>query len=77
MFRERGVEIKTPEQIAVMRRAGLVVGETLELIRRTVRPGVTTGELDAVAEDHIRSQGATPVVQGLPRLPGVVVPVGR
>ena len=49
MFRERGIEIKTPEQIALMRKAGLVVGETLELMRQTVKPGVTTGELDAIA----------------------------
>jgi len=61
MFRDRhNIEIKTPEQIALMRRAGLVVGETLELLREAVRPGVTTGELDAIAEDHIRASGATP-----------------
>jgi methionyl aminopeptidase len=61
MFRDRhAIEIKSPEQIALMRRAGVVVGETLELLREAVRPGVTTGELDAVAEDHIRSRGATP-----------------
>lgn len=64
MFRERGVEIKTPEQIRLMRKAGLVVGETLELMRRTVCPGITTGELDAVAEDHIRSKGAVPSFKG-------------
>jgi methionyl aminopeptidase len=43
-----------------MRRAGIVVGETLDLLRAAVRPGVTTGELDSIAEDHIRSRGATP-----------------
>jgi methionyl aminopeptidase len=60
MFRDRNaIEIKSPEQIALMRRAGIVVGETLELLREAVRPGVTTGELDAIAEDHIRSRGAT------------------
>ena len=42
-----------------MRRAGLVVAETLELLREAVRPGVTTADLDAVAEQHIRSRGAT------------------
>ena len=57
---DRKLEIKTPEQIAVMRRAGLVVGETLELLRAAVAPGVTTKELDGLAEDHIRSRGATP-----------------
>jgi len=70
VFRERGVEIKTPEQIQLMRKAGLVVGETLDLMRRTVRPGVTTGELDAVAEDHIRSQGAVPSFKGYHGFPG-------
>jgi methionyl aminopeptidase len=70
VFRERGVEIKTPEQIALMRKAGLVVGETLDLMRRTVRPGVTTAELDAVAEDHIRSKGAVPSFKGYHGFPG-------
>jgi len=70
VFRERGVEIKTPEQIRLMRKAGLVVGETLDLMRRTVRPGITTGELDAVAEDHIRSKGAVPSFKGYHGFPG-------
>jgi methionyl aminopeptidase len=61
MFRDRyAIEIKSPDEIALMRRAGVVVGETLELLREAVRPGVTTGELDAIAEGHIRSRGATP-----------------
>jgi methionyl aminopeptidase len=64
IFRERGVEIKTPEQIDKMRVAGLVVGETLELLRSTVRAGMTTLELDRVAEDNIRSSGATPSFKG-------------
>jgi len=55
----RGVEIKTPEQIALMREAGLVVGRTLELLREAVSAGVTTAELDALARDAIREQGAT------------------
>ena len=63
-FRDRGVEIKTPEQIAVMRRAGLLVAETLELLRASVRPGISTGALDAIAEDHIRSKGGVPSFKG-------------
>jgi methionyl aminopeptidase len=70
VFRERGIEIKTPEQIALMRKAGLVVGETLELMRRTVKAGMTTGELDAIAEDHIRASGATPSFKGYHGFPG-------
>jgi methionyl aminopeptidase len=64
VFRDRGIEIKTPEQIALMRRAGLLVGQTLELLRAAARPGTTTAELDAVAEDHIRSSGGTPSFKG-------------
>ncbi len=63
-FRDRGVEIKTPEQIAKMRRAGLLVGETLELLREAVRPGVTTGELDGLAEANIRNGGGIPSFLG-------------
>ena len=59
-LRDRGVEIKTPDQIEQMRAAGLVVGRTLELLRDAVKAGITTGELDALAEDHILSSGATP-----------------
>lgn len=63
-FLDRGVEIKTPAQIEKMRVAGLLVGETLELLRRSVRPGITTGELDAIAEDNIRSHGGIPSFKG-------------
>src|SRR5699024_6828163 len=42
----------------------LVVGRTLELLRAAVRPGVTTAELDAIAEDAIRTAGATPSFLG-------------
>ncbi|HEY0952648.1 type I methionyl aminopeptidase [Nocardioides sp.] len=71
-FLDRGIEIKTPEQIAGMRRAGLVVGRTLELLRGHVRAGITTGELDAIAEDHIRSSGATPSFQGYHGFPASI-----
>ena len=63
-FLDRGVEIKTPAQIDLMRVAGLLVGETLELLRDACRPGVTTGELDQLAEDHIRSHGGIPSFLG-------------
>jgi methionyl aminopeptidase len=62
--RDRGIEIKSPEQIATMRRAGLVVAETLDLVRRRITPGMTTAELDALAEAYIRDSGATPSFLG-------------
>jgi methionyl aminopeptidase len=61
---DRGLEIKTPEQIDLMRVAGLLTGQTLELLREACRPGITTGELDAIAEDNIRSHGGVPSFQG-------------
>jgi len=63
-WRDRGIELKTPEQIDGMRVAGLVVARTLEMLRDTARPGLTTGELDQAAEAQIRSQGATPSFLG-------------
>jgi methionyl aminopeptidase len=58
------IELKTEAQIAKMREAGLVVGRTLELLRAAVAPGVTTAELDAIAEEHIRDSGAVPSFKG-------------
>jgi methionyl aminopeptidase len=69
---DRGIEIKTPEQIATMRAAGLVVGETLELLRSTAAAGMTTGDLDALAHDHIRSRGATSNFLGYHGFTGVI-----
>jgi methionyl aminopeptidase len=71
-LRDRGVEIKTPDQIALMRRAGLVVGETLALLQSAVKPGITTNDLDALAEDSIRSRGATPNFLGYHGFPATI-----
>jgi methionyl aminopeptidase len=54
------IQLKTPEQVQAMRRAGLVVAELLELLRDAVHPGVTTADLDAAAAAHIKARGATP-----------------
>src|SRR5262245_31604765 len=72
MFRERGVEIKKPQQIALMREAGLVVGEALELLRAAVAPGVTTKELDSIAAEHIHARGATPNFLGYHGFPATI-----
>ncbi len=73
-LRDRGIEVKSPEQIRKMRVAGLLVGETLELLRASCRPGCTTGELDALAEDNIRSHNGVPSFQGYghPPFPGSI-----
>ena len=69
---DRGIEIKTPAQIDGMRKAGLVVGRTLELLRGSVRAGISTAELDAIAEDSIRSSGAVPSFQGYHGFPATI-----
>jgi hypothetical protein len=51
---------KSPEEIGKMRRAGRIVAGTIERVLAAVRPNVTTAALDAVAEEYIREQGATP-----------------
>lgn len=58
------IELKNPSQIAIMRKAGKIVADTLELMRENVRPGVTTGELDRIAEEYIRKCGAIPAFKG-------------
>jgi methionyl aminopeptidase len=72
VFRDRGIQIKSPDQIDAMRRAGVVVGETLELLRASVRPGITTGDLDEIAEEHIRSRGGTPSFLGYHGFPRTI-----
>ncbi|GAA1232961.1 type I methionyl aminopeptidase [Oryzihumus leptocrescens] len=64
MFGRNRLDVKTPDQIRRMRRAGLVVGETLALLREQVRAGMTTADLDRIAEEHIRGAGATPSFLG-------------
>ncbi len=70
--RRAGIQIKTPEQIAVMREAGLVVARTLETVAAAVGPGVTTAELDALAEREIRAAGATPSFLGYHGYPATI-----
>jgi methionine aminopeptidase type I len=60
----RMIQIKTSHEIELMRGAGLVVAGAIAAVRTAVRPGVSTGELDAIAEDHIRSAGAVPSFLG-------------
>jgi len=68
----RSIQIKTPEQVALMRVAGLLVGQTLEVLRAAVAPGITTGELDALAEDHIRSNRGVPSFLGYHGFTGTI-----
>ena len=67
MFGRRNrLQGRTDEQLLLMREAGLLVGRTLELLAAEVRPGMTTLELDRLAEDFIRSNGGIPNFQLVP-----------
>jgi len=60
------ITLKSPREIEVMARAGQIVAATLALMHETVRAGLTTEDLDAAAEEFIRSHdGATPSFKGL------------
>jgi methionyl aminopeptidase len=64
LFGRRRLDVKTPDQLRKMRVAGVVVGEALALLRGQATDGMTTGDLDKVAEDFIRGKGATPSFLG-------------
>lgn len=58
------ITIKTQEQIEKMRIAGKILARLDKILKNEIKPGVTTGELDKIAEDYIRSQGAVPSFKG-------------
>ena len=58
------VVLKTGRELKVMREACRISAEALKLVGRAVEPGITTGELDRIAENYIRSQGAVPNFKG-------------
>jgi methionyl aminopeptidase len=70
--REPAIQIKTPAQIARMYAAGQVVAQTLAALADAVRPGVTTAELDSIAERQIRSAGAVPSFLGYSGFPASI-----
>jgi methionyl aminopeptidase len=60
------IEIKSEEELALMRQAGRIVAEVLVTMRDKARPGVSTAELDAVAEEIITRHQAIPAFKGYP-----------
>ncbi len=63
--------IKTPEEIEVMRHSGIVLTKTLDLLAKSIRIGISTKELDDIAEEFIRShEGCTPGFKGYNGFPG-------
>ena len=67
-----GITIKSRREMEAMARAGAIVGSTLALLKRTAEPGMTTGDLNKLAEDNIRSQGAVPAFLGYQGFPATI-----
>src|SRR6266581_3112203 len=70
--REPPVQLKTPAQLDLMRAAGLVVASALDATVAAVRPGVSTADLDAIAEHEIRAAGAVPSFLGYHGYPATI-----
>jgi methionyl aminopeptidase len=66
------IQLKSPGEIATMRLAGLVVARTLDKLRAAVAPGVTTADLDEVARESLREEGAGSSFLGYHGFPAVI-----
>lgn len=67
-----GITIKSPQELALMRKAGEIVGETLNLLKASVEPGMTTRDLDRIAFKEITRRGATPTFKGYRGFPATI-----
>lgn len=66
------IKIKTREEIELMRESALIVSKTLGEVAKAIKPGVTTLQLDKIAEEYIRDQGAVPGFLGLYDFPNTL-----
>ena len=68
------VYLKTDEEVELLRSANLLVGKTLAELAKVIEPGVTTKQLDKIAETFIRDNGAIPTFLGFPNPYGAPFP---
>ena len=67
------IQLKSQREIEIMARGGKILAETVKLMERSVKPGMTTADLDALADEFIRSHaGATPSFKGLYNFPASI-----
>ena len=59
------IAIRKPDEIAKLKRAGEIVGKTLQYLQNTIKPGMTLLEIDALGEAYVREHGAEPSFKGL------------
>jgi methionyl aminopeptidase len=70
--RDEPIQVKSPAQVALMREAGLVTATALRAAAGAVEPGISTAELDAIAERAIRLAGAVPSFKGYHGYPATI-----
>ena len=58
------IVLKTERELVYMRDAGRIVGQTLQELKKAIVPGITTQELDRLADQYIRRAGAIPAFKG-------------
>lgn len=67
-----GITIKSPQELDLMRQAGEIVGDTLNLLKASIEPGMTTRDLDRIAFKEITRRGATPTFKGYRGFPATI-----
>lgn len=67
-----GITIKSPQELEMMRQAGAIVGSVLDLLKRSVEPGINTKDLDQIAYREITRHGATPTFKGYRGFPSSI-----
>jgi methionyl aminopeptidase len=70
--RDEPIELKTSAELAIMREAGLVTAAALRAVASAVQPGISTADLDAIAEREIRAAGAVPSFKGYLGFPATI-----
>ncbi len=72
MLMNKAVEVKTREELALMRQAGGVVADILVLLKGLVKPGMTTGEIDQICREELKKRNAKPAFLNYHGFPGVI-----
>ena len=68
----QGIKLKSKEEIKLLKESALLVGKTLAEVARHIKPGITTLELDRIAEEYIRDHDAIPGFKGYEGFPGTL-----
>jgi methionyl aminopeptidase len=71
-MQKKNIPIKTPEEIAIMREGGQILAHALQEAAKAAQPGISTAELDQIAENYIRTKGGVPSFKGYQGFPATL-----